>query len=99
MKKTVMWGLVAVMAVIGFASTPGQAKEPSVRPLDGKTAVEGYRGYRGYRGPRRGGYYGPRYGGSWGPRYHRPYRRYYAPPPVVYAPPPVVYYGGTVGCY
>lgn len=104
MKKFMMWGLVAAMTVIGFASSPAQAKEPGVTPLEGKTAFEGPRGgsYRGHRGGRRGGYYRPRrgyYGGGfyYGGYYSRP--RYYAPAPVIVTPPPTVYYGGTVSCY
>lgn len=105
MKKMMMWGLVAVVAILGFVSSPAQAKEPGVKPLEGKTALEGPRGhYR--RSPRHGGYYRPRrshwggsfyYGGGYGGGYYRP--RYYAPAPVVIAPPPTVYYGGTVSCY
>lgn len=95
MKKTVMFGLAALMAVIGFVGSPAQAKEPSFKP-QGDTAIEGR---WGRPPPRR--WHGPRGGYGWGPgwRYPPPRRRYYAPPRVIYAPPPVVYYGGSVGCY
>lgn len=98
MRKPILWGLAALMAVLGFVGSPAQAKEPSVKPLDEGAMIEGPWGRRGpprrWRGgPRRGGYYG------WG--YHRPYRRYAPPPPrviVVPAPAPI-YYGGSVSCY
>lgn len=99
MRKMTLWALIAVMAVIGFASAPAQAKEPSVKPLTGEsTLIERGPRRRGGRryGPRpwggpRGGFY---FGGYYGPRY----RPYGYGPRIIVTPPPVVYYGGSTAC-
>ncbi len=104
-KLLVLAALVAVFAV-GY-TTVGQAKEPSLQPLSGKTALEGPRGgWYPRPGPRRGGWYpgprpGPRYGyrGGWGwggGGWYGGVGYYGGPrvvtvPQVVYAQPTVVY--------
>lgn len=109
MKRLMILAAVALVAVMGYAST-GSADEFSVKPLDEKAVTENGRGRRHHRRGGGGGHfwiggggYGPRYHG---PRYYRGGPRYYAPPPVYYAPPPVMYvqpapvytYPGTVYC-
>lgn len=100
MRKLILWALVAVVAVVGFAAVPAQAKEPTLQPFEGKTALERRRGgHRGFRGPRRGGFY---FGGGWGgwggPRY-RPYHYYRPGPRVIVVPGPTYVYGGSASCY
>ena len=101
MKKAFLWSVLAAIAVAGFVMpSQAMAKESAVKPLDGKTVVEGRRGYRPHRRNRGGGHFWIGGGGYRGPTYYAPPVRYYAPPPVVYAPPTVMYttpyYGGTV---
>lgn len=104
MKRVMSITLAAVMLIMGTAIY-GYAKETtSLKPLDGKTALEGNRRYRGHRRGGRGrggfwigggrGYYGPRYyGGYYGPRRHYYGGGYYYGPRyrTYYAPPPVYY--------